>query len=333
MICLLSFSLFCFCIYAFVRVKKPFHFLFFKGISGLVSLAFLTIAYTFVTIFFFSINLLITTELGKNLTLEEKIELYMLPFRENQSKKTDYKAMKANKLIKPYKNVEIYYKPHEKDLLPVIEHVLDTADSLTTSLFGTVKDNDIDLILHSSSEELYERTSLIETMGYFDDPNDIVGVAITDLDEILSDRMPGSFYFRSTLMHEYTHYRLQAFIKEQGLYVYRVPLWFHEGVAEFVGMYDVAHRYYPFKETSFEKLATHNDWEKYRLDDYDVYLQSYYAIQYLVDQYGETMIKTIIEETAKVNDFNEGFTVATGITIEDLQALYLEEAKRSVDEL
>jgi hypothetical protein len=45
------------------------------------------------------------------------------------------------------------------------------------------------------------------------------------------------------------------------------------------------------------------------------------------------MIKTIIEETAKVNDFNEGFTEATGMTIEDLQALYLEEAKRSVDEL
>ncbi|PAF14894.1 hypothetical protein CHH61_24340, partial [Shouchella clausii] len=83
---------------------------------------------------------------------------------------------------------------------------------------------------------------------------------------------------------------------------------FHEGVAEFVGMYDVAHRYYPFQETSFENLVTHDDWEKKRLEDYDVYLQSYYAIDYLVNHYGETMIKTIIEETAKVNDFDEGFT-------------------------
>jgi hypothetical protein len=314
-------------------VKKTFHLLFLKGISGLISFACLTIALTFATIFLFSINLTISTELGKNLTLEEKFELYMLPLQGGKATTTNYHAMKANKLTKYYKNVEIYYEPHEKDLLPIIKRTLDKADSITTNLFGTVKDNEIDLILHSSPEDLYERTSLIETMGYFDDPNDIVGVAISDLEEILADRMPGTFYFRSTLMHEYTHYRLQAFIKEQGLFVYRVPLWFHEGVAEYVGMHDVAHRYYPFQETSFEDLVTHDDWEKYRLENYDVYLQSYYAIQYLVDQYGETMIKTIIEETAKANDFNKGFTRATGITIEDLQVLYLEEVKREVDAL
>jgi hypothetical protein len=256
----------------------------------------------------------------------------MLPFQVDQTTPTDYNAMKENKLMKSYLNVTIYYSPPEKELLPVIEGVLDKADSLTTRLFGTVNDNNIDLILHASSEELYERTSLIETMGYFDDPNDIVGVAISDLDEIVSDQMPGSFYFQSTLMHEYTHYRLQAFIKEQGLFVYRIPLWFHEGVAEFVGMYDVAHRYYPFQETSFENLVTHDDWEKKRLEDYDVYLQSYYAIDYLVNHYGETMIKTIIEETAKVNDFDEGFTNATGISVKDLETYYLKEARQSIEE-
>jgi hypothetical protein len=329
---LFSFSLFCFCIYSFVCINRNFHFLFLKGISGLVSLGCLTVVFTIVTVFFFSINFMISTELGKNLTIEEKFELYMLPFQEDQTTPTDYNAMKENKLIQSYRNVTIYYTPQEKELLPVIEGVLDKADSLTTRLFGKVNDNNIDLILHASSEDLYERTSLIETMGYFDDPNDIVGVAISDLDEIVSDQMPGTFYFQSTIMHEYTHYRLQAFIKEQDLFVYRIPLWFHEGVAEFVGMYNVAHRYYPFQETSFENLVTHDDWEKKRLEDYDVYLQSYYAIDYLVNHYGEKMIKTIIEETAKVNDFDEGFTNATGISVKDLETNYLKEARQSIEE-
>ncbi|KKI92525.1 hypothetical protein WQ54_09210 [Bacillus sp. SA1-12] len=326
---LLSFTLFCYCLYAFISLKKDFHFLSLKGISGLLSLSCLSIVFTLMNVFFFSINFMISTELGKNITIEEKIGLYMLPFQENKTQPINYRAMKENKLIKTYRNVNIYYQPQEQELLPIIEGILKKADSITTGLFGSIKDNKIDLILHSSSEDLYEKTALIETMGYFDDPNDTVGVAISDKEEILANRMPGSFYFQSTIMHEYTHYRLQAFIKEKGLFVNRIPLWFHEGVAEYVGMHDVTHRYYPFHETSFTKLDTHDEWEKFRLDDYDVYLQSYYAIKYLVDTYGKTMIKKIIVETAEVNDFNEGFTRATGITVNDLQTNYLEEAKKS----
>ncbi len=321
--CLSALGSFSFCIYEFVKDNKAMRFPLFIRTNQLVSFSYLSLAYIFVSFYFFSINLMITTELGKELSLEEKIDLYTLPFQKESSNSINYQRMKENKLTHQYQNFTIYYKPHEKELLPIIERAIDKADYLTSGLFGPVKDNEIDFILHASSDELYEETSLIKTMGYFDDPNDIVGIAITDLDEITADRMPGSFYFQSTIMHEYTHYRLQAFIKEQGLFVYRIPLWFHEGVAEYIGMYDVKHRYYPFKDTSFENLVTHKEWEEYRLDNYDVYLQSYYAIRYIVDTYGETIIKEIIEETANVNDFNKGFAKATGISIDDLQTIYL----------
>ncbi|HZH58846.1 MAG TPA: hypothetical protein VEY70_04560 [Metabacillus sp.] len=287
---------------------------------------------TFISIYFLAINIMIATELGENLTIEEKYQLYMIPFQEKIVTLADYKEMKENKLATTYRHVDIYYEPHEAELIPIIEDSIDKADELTTAIFGEVKDNQIDLILHSSTEELYEKTSLIETMGYFDDPNNIIGIAITDLSNILSDEMPQSFYFQSTILHEYTHYRLQAFIKQQGLYVYRIPLWFHEGVAEYIGMYNVAHRYYPFQEIEFVNLDSHHDWEKYRLEKYDVYLQSYYGIKYLVDQYGESMIKTIIIETAKENDFDKGFLKATGITIEELQELYVKDAKQTYTE-
>lgn len=321
--CLSALGSFSFCIYEFVKDNKVMRFPLFIRTNQLVSFSYLSLAYIFVSFYFFSINLMITTELGKDLSLEEKIDLYTLPFQKESSNSINYQRMKENKLTHKYQNFTIYYKPHEKELLPIIERAIDKADYLTSGLLGAVKDNEIDFIIHASSDELYKETLLIKTMGYFDDPNDIVGIAITDLDEITADRMPGSFYFQSTIMHEYTHYRLQAFIKEQGLFVYRIPLWFHEGVAEYIGMYDVKHRYYPFKDTSFENLVTHKEWEKFRLDNYDVYLQSYYAIRYIVDTYGETIIKEIIEETAKVNDFNKGFAKATGISIDDLQTIYL----------
>lgn len=272
---------------------------------------------------------MISSELGENLTLEEKYQLYTIPFQTNKVTIADYQAMKKDKLMSSYRNVTIYYERHEEELVPIIEDVLSRADDLTTNLLGEVEDNEIDFIIHSSTEELYEKTSLVETMGYFDDPNDIVGVAITDLSNILMNQVPQSFYFQSTILHEYTHYRLQAFIKEQGLYVYRIPLWFHEGVAEYVGMYNVAHQYYPFQETKFTQLVTHKDWEKHRLEDYDVYLQSYYAVKYLVDEYGESSIKKIILETAKTNDFNEGFNQATGLTIEELQNIYIKDEKEA----
>lgn len=321
--CLSALGSFSFCIYEFVKDNKVTRLPLFIRTNQLVLLSYLSLAYIFVSFYFFSINLMITTELGNDLSLEEKIDFYTLPFQKEPSNSINYQRMKENKLTHQYQNFTIYYKPHEKELLPIIERAIDKADYLTSGLLGPVKDNEIDFIIHASSDELYEETSLIKTMGYFDDPNDIVGIAITDLDEITADRMPGSFYFQSTIMHEYTHYRLQAFIKEQGLFVYRIPLWFHEGVAEYIGMYDVKHRYYPFKDTSFENLVTHKEWEKFRLDNYDVYLQSYYAIRYIVDTYGEIIIKEIIEETAKVNDFNKGFTKATGISIDDLQTIYL----------
>ncbi|MGN7943076.1 hypothetical protein [Metabacillus sp. 22489] len=321
--CLSALGSFSFCIYEFVKDNKVTRLPLFIRTNQLVLLSYLSLAYIFVSFYFFSINLMITTELGKDLSLEEKIDFYTLPFQKEPSNSINYQRMKENKLTHQYQNFTIYYKPHEKELLPIIERAIDKADYLTSGLLGAVKDNEIDFIIHASSDELYKETSLIKTMGYFDDPNDIVGIAITDLDEITTDRMPGSFYFQSTIMHEYTHYRLQAFIKEQGLFVYRIPLWFHEGVAEYIGMYDVKHRYYPFKDTSFENLVTHKEWEKFRLDNYDVYLQSYYAIRYIVDTYGETIIKEIIEETAKVNDFNKGFAKATGISIDDLQTIYL----------
>ncbi len=275
---------------------------------------------------------MIATEFGNDLTIEEKIDLYSLAFQNGKTSSTDYKVMKQDKTMTTYKNVNIYYESHEKDLVPIIKHVLDKADHITTKLFGPVKDNQIDFILHSSTEDLYEKTSLKQTIGYFDDPNDIIGVAITDLPLILSEQMPQSFYFNSTIMHEYTHYRLQAFIKAQGIYVYRFPLWFHEGVAEYVGMYNVDQRYYPFEEADFKQLITHNDWEKFRLNDFDVYTQSHYAISFIVDQFGESIIKEIIEETAKVNDFEKGFKQATGYTIDDLQKIYVKDARQTIAE-
>lgn len=327
---LVSFLFFCFCLYLILFPKKDF--IFINKRSGILPFFLLTISTTFLSIYFLSINLMIATELGENLTIEEKYQLYMIPFQKKTVTLADYREMKEDKLTSTFGHVDIYHDPEEIELIPIIEDSLDKADKLTTTIFGEVKDNQIDLILHSSTQELYEKTSLIKTMGYFDDPNNIIGIAITDKSNILADQMPQSFYFQSTLLHEYTHYRLQAFIKQQGLYVYRIPLWFHEGVAEYVGMYNVAHRYYPFQEVEFVNLDSHQDWEKYRLEEYDVYLQSYYGIKYLVDQYGESMIKTIVIETAKENDFDKGFLKATGITIDELQELYVKEAKQSYTE-
>ncbi|XQY91133.1 hypothetical protein ACNRWW_16755 [Metabacillus sp. HB246100] len=315
------YSLFCFIFILFINKRNSFY-----KVTGKTKdlICLILISLMFTSAYFSSTTYLITSELGKQLSFKEKLSIYTFQFSNLRTHQTNYNRLKIDKSVSVYGNVHIYYQESEEELLPVIHHSIDQAEALTTKLLGNVEDSSIDLILHESTEELYNQTSLEQTMGYFDDPNDIMGIAITDLPAILDDQLPHSFHFRSTILHEYTHYRLQAYIRQEGLYLYRIPLWFHEGVAEYIGMNNVAHPLHTFEETDFKHLITHQDWEEYRLRGYHVYLQSYYAIRFIIDTYGEEIIRDIIEKTAITNDFEEGFKEATGLTIEMLQEKYIQ---------
>lgn len=90
------------------------------------------------------------------------------------------------------------------------------------------------------------------------------------------------------------------------------PLWFHEGLSEWVAHYDVVIDPIAFSVVPFDQLTTDRKWQKSRMEyETDVYLQSFYMIKDLTDTFGEGIILTIINKTAETQDFEKGFEAAT----------------------
>lgn len=321
---------FCISIYGLVQWGKKFRFLFLRSISGAVMLMLTSISLFLSITVIFLVNYMLLTELGHSMTFQDKIDLYSTPFKSPK----DYQSLKEERdTQKLLQHVTVFHLEEEKEVLPIIEDALKKANLLNNRVFGEVENPQVDLILHSTSDELNTYTSMVDTMGYYDEASDIMGVAINDYNGVLSINEAPYYYFYSTIMHEYTHYRMQTFIKENGLYLYRIPVWFHEGVAEYIGMNGVRSGYYPFEEVNLYELSTHEQWESYRSEEFDVYAQGHFAVLYLVDTYGEDIISKIITETTETNDFEKGLKQATGISINELNELYLVEEKKLYEEI
>ncbi|MED4531048.1 hypothetical protein ABET51_14690 [Metabacillus fastidiosus] len=299
--------------------------------TGSVFLIITSAALSFLIIMLFSINMIIMTKFGKSMTFQDKIELFSVPLAADNYRSPNYEKIKQYKETEKILNMTVYHQKEESELLPIIESSLTEAKRINDRLFEKNKDREINLILHNSKEDLKTYTSLVDTLGYYDDTNAVIGIAVKDYKRILTKWDAAYAYFHSTIMHEYTHYRLQTYIKANNLYVYRIPLWFHEGVSEYVGMKGLTYPYYSFEQVPLKRLASHEQWETYRIGAYDIYAQSYFAINYLVEQYGEDIIPKIIRYTAQVNDFNQGFKKATGLSVNELDALYMESKKRPLD--
>ncbi|MFC0271157.1 hypothetical protein ACFFIX_06795 [Metabacillus herbersteinensis] len=327
-------GLFCVSIYGLVQWGKKFKFLFFRSISGAVMLMLTSVSlFLSLTVIFF-INYMLLNEFGHSMTFQDKIDLYSSPFKNTTHSPKNYQSLKSDRdTLELLQHVTVYHLDEEKGIIPIIEDALKEAILLNNRVFGEVENPQVDLLLHSTSAELTTYTSMVDTMGYYDESRDMMGVAINNYDGVLSKNEAAYYYFYNTIMHEYTHYRMQTFIKENGLYLYRVPIWFHEGVAEYIGMNGVRSGYYPFEEVNLTGLSTHEQWDSYRSEEFDVYTQGHFAVLYLVDTYGEDIVSMIITETAKLNDFEKGFKKATGISVNELNEVYLIEEKKMYEEM
>lgn len=120
-------------------------------------------------------------------------------------------------------------------------------------------------------------------------------------------------------MHEYTHYVFTQKNSEFGLTDKDIPLCFSEGVAEYIGYDDAEISETDSTILPFNQLTTYKQWNNYRIDiQYDVYLQSYLAIRFLVNEYGNNIINQIINETKTNGGFEKGFQNATGLRVNEL---------------
>ncbi|MGB5945827.1 peptidase MA family metallohydrolase [Paenisporosarcina sp.] len=222
---------------------------------------------------------------------------------------------------KKYEHLLIYYSESDRELIPATKESLKRAMELNNSLFGPTYTKPYDVIIFSSTNQIESFSGLEYAIGIHSPEFNMIGILPENKEGIFEDIPPLVWNYKSNIMHEYTHYVFTQKISEGGLSNNDIPLWFSEGVAEYVASDGLSGRVLELgpKVVSLNELSTFEQWNTYRTDNrYDVYLQSEKAIYYLINEYGIGIIDRIILETNSNGGFEEGLQRATNINIKNL---------------
>ena len=228
--------------------------------------------------------------------------------------------LKAERNMAQHEHVSIYYLEEDDDLLPVTIETLDWAMQLTDSLLGEYKKRRLDLIYFKDRDKLLEFATLDLISGFYSDFDKVIGMTTEGKEGILQEFETPLFFFQKTLLHEYTHYAFKQKLTQLKISNSDIPLWFEEGICEYVSYDQTTLSPHPFTLVPFYELNSHADWNLARtMEDTEPYMQSYLAIDYLIEEHGTEVILTILNETKSHNDFNKGFEIATGLDLTELE--------------
>ncbi|WP_377890352.1 collagenase [Alkalihalobacillus sp. R86527] len=229
------------------------------------------------------------------------------------------KEAKSTKESMTYGNVTVYVDEKDLDLFPVMKETLDKAKSLNEQLLGEIKERNVDLILFSDKEEFDKMSDLENVSGFYHTFALLIGVRVDNKEEILKEKEGPLYFFERSVLHEYSHYALDRKVEVTGYGLNSYPLWFQEGLAEYIANEGTNVEPWNFSLVAFDELRTHEQWRDARLRKMtDVYRQSYYAVSHLIEEKGEGVINEIIEATGESGDFESSFIDVTGLTYEEL---------------
>ncbi|MEK6266120.1 MAG: collagenase, partial [Clostridium sp.] len=139
-------------------------------------------------------------------------------------------------------------------------------------------------------------------------------------DALLKDIPPIIWNFQKNLLHEYTHYSFSQRIIDLRLSENDIPFWFKEGISEYIGFNGVTLTTLDTPIVPLTDLFTSDQWNIYRTDPaYNVYEQSYLAVNYLIIEYGSDIINAILVETKKENSFEKGLFNVTNLSLSELE--------------
>lgn len=195
----------------------------------------------------------------------------------------------------------------QKDINKVI-NILENNKSLPCEILQ-IKDVDKPTIrLLSKFNDKYS-----ESLGYVYFHNNIMTIlnstALAENSNIEKDSK-----FTELVSHEYTHFLINTKLKEEKLFPKTIPLWFNEGIAEYVGITS-RNGYIPERLKTTIKLSELND---IFTDNPDLfYDQSVVFISYLIKNYGYDSIGRILY-ALKNNEFNKSIEIVTGETINQI---------------
>ncbi|MDN7242235.1 hypothetical protein QWY14_10520 [Planococcus sp. N028] len=228
--------------------------------------------------------------------------------------------LKESRLQENHKHISIYYEQDFSDLMPIAKETLDLAMEKTEVLFGRTSPEPIDLLVFQDGEELAEFAEIEGVGGIYSDFDKVLAIHYHNKDLILKRDQLGLSMFQEVVLHEYAHYAFAHKASSEDAY----PYWFIEGVAEYAGDVGQGAVLPTFELISFNQLTTYEHWHETRYTvGTDNYAQSHYAINFLIDKYGEKAVSKIMDSVNETKDFEQSLQSITGLTLDEFESAFV----------
>ena len=209
-----------------------------------------------------------------------------------------------------YKNYKIVHNKEFKVALPVVFAYLDMLEIRTNELLGFIPTDEVTIQIDYDEEVFFARRGVesdnSSIAGYYNSISSTIYMNIKDVcrevimnlnkEITMPDNTKGfsDSSFREILFHEYFHYALSCFLKENDISRDNIPMWFDEGLAEYSSCND------KFTEEQIDyvsllKLNSRRDWSSIKNENKNsqVYDESMYAMYMIAKQNGENSFKDI----------------------------------------
>lgn len=260
----------------------------------------------------------------ENLTYFESIKMFLTKNFDGKAER----ALKESRLKEKFQNITIYYPEDFSELIPITKETLKWAINKSKSVLGIVEATPVDLIVIKDKEEMNDLSNLKEVSGFYSNFDKLLAINFDNKEAILERRETPLYFFQKSILHEYTHYVFSQMIAGTKTGVTAYPLWFNEGISEYIGNDKTIVELSNFKVVPFDQLIDGEQWQTARFQDRtNVYMQSYFAIKFLVDNYGEGILKEIINSTNSSGDFKVSFEKSTGLTFNKFEEKFLSPYK------
>jgi hypothetical protein len=302
-------GLFCYGIFGLIVGKI--RFFPFKGRLGALCLGFISILFLVYTSGLTLINIFIEEEY-KNPGFTEKARIVANKFVP-LGYMEDLKEEKFNEIT-------IRYPAGTEDTVQQIKQLYPDVLEENQNYFGEVPLEPLTIFVYPSRESMIKYASLDDIGGYYQHSNQSIHL-------LSMEQYDATYRFIDVMRHEITHYMTNMFVNLHEIDDYKIPLWFHEGIAEVVG-YD-AWKDIDFEAIDFQEMDTHNDFQRARKNN-EPYIQSYYAVRELVLAHGDGIISELLLATQKAG-FYDGFQTVTGMTIEEFENTFMNRKERVLE--
>lgn len=244
-------------------------------------------------------------ELTKNFSAAEKTQMLASSLWNSNSTSSTIGSIEKNGVV-------YSFTASTKDEIDKIDAFLEEEKARIADFYDNAEMGGLTIVFHDDFDTLSKASGYEEAMGYYDYYSQEIHL------------VPDDYSWDIILLHEYSHYQSHLYSQKYGLSETRLPLWFEEGVADYLA--GETSDWYVLEDvevTDFKLLdydySFHNTYSR----NYDPYVQSFLAVESLVNDYGEELLPTFL--SAKMpSEFYAMLEEATGMELAEFQKTFLD---------